>query len=437
MAGTWTSQNKIRPGSYINFSSVPRPSMTVGDRGIGTMAIPLDWGAEGELIDVYSTDMLDGASLAKVGVTAFDAGAKLLNLMLSGCYLAKIYRLNKGGEKATATLGGLTATAKYSGVFGNKITVAISEADGVCTVTTYVDGTAQDAQTATVVQELGNNAFVSFSGAGALAVNAGMPLAGGTNGTGAQYPEYLSIAKGARWQTMAYVQSETEPKTQFVAFAKMMRETEGKYVQVVIAGHDADYQGVINADCGVELADGAIITADEATAWVAGITAGASMTQSNGSVLFPGAVRILNNRTNSEIEEALLQGKFILSTNSRGQIKVEDDINSLHTFTPRFNRDWRYNQVVRVMDEIGTTITDTWEQSYQHKIQNDENGRLVFKGDMLGYFNDLQMRQAITGFVSGDLDIMRGEDLDSVVSSVSVQPIVAMSKLYLDVFVRG
>ena len=94
--GTFIAQNKIRPGAYLNFKSVGTPDAKVGARGIVTFATELDWGAEGKLIELYSSDMTSGDSLAKVGFTAFDKSSKLANLALSNAYLLKLYRLNKG-----------------------------------------------------------------------------------------------------------------------------------------------------------------------------------------------------------------------------------------------------------------------------------------------------------------------------------------------------
>ena len=37
--GTWIAQNKVRPGAYINFVSVPKAVGTLGERG--TVAIGL------------------------------------------------------------------------------------------------------------------------------------------------------------------------------------------------------------------------------------------------------------------------------------------------------------------------------------------------------------------------------------------------------------
>lgn len=438
--GRWLSQNKVRPGAYINFTAVARPTMTVGDRGIGTMAIPLSWGPEGELIDVYSTDMTDGSSLAKVGFTAFDAESKLLNLMLSNCYKALVYRLDSGGVQATITADNLTAKAKYPGTKGNLITIqVVDRGDGIFRVTTYVDGVSKDSQDASTVQELIANDFVEFSGFGALEVNAGAPLTGGTNGTintSTAYPAYLALARKARWQTMALTQDNDTFASQFATFADQMRDEEGKYVQVVVANYDAaDSIGVINSDCGA-IVDGVTITAEEATAWVAGITAGASIVQSNVAKTFSGATRILNERTNSEIIATLEKGMFILSTNQRGEIVVEDDINSLHTFTSELSEDMRLNQIIRVMDEIGTTATDTWEQSFKGKVQNNTTGRAVFKSTLLTYFNELQNLGAIDNFAGADdITVAAGTAKDAVRVDVNVQPIAAMSKLYMTVYV--
>ncbi|KAK9679518.1 Phage tail sheath protein beta-sandwich domain [Popillia japonica] len=244
---------------------IAQPSMTVGDRGIGTMAIPLSWGAEGELIEVLSTDLTTGASLATVGVTAFDDGAKLLNLMLSNCYKALVYRLNTGGVKATGTGGALTVTAKYAGTLGNAITVTITETDGVFTVVTWVSGASRDSQPVTTISELADNDFVAFSGSGDLTINAGITLAGGTDGSytaSTAYPVYLELASRANWQTMALTQDNDAYASQFVTFADTLRNSEGKYSQVVVANYDADNYGVIKVNQGL-VVDGVTLTAED------------------------------------------------------------------------------------------------------------------------------------------------------------------------------
>lgn len=52
--GTWQTQNKVLPGYYVNFSSVPRASATLSDRGYAAAPFELSWGPEGEVFPVTS-----------------------------------------------------------------------------------------------------------------------------------------------------------------------------------------------------------------------------------------------------------------------------------------------------------------------------------------------------------------------------------------------
>ncbi|HBF6506491.1 TPA: phage tail protein, partial [Clostridioides difficile] len=42
--GTFVTQNKVLPGSYINFVSATRATSSLSDRGIVAMPLELDWG---------------------------------------------------------------------------------------------------------------------------------------------------------------------------------------------------------------------------------------------------------------------------------------------------------------------------------------------------------------------------------------------------------
>ena len=48
--GIWTVQNKPLPGSYINFVSASRATLTFSDRGYSAVALPLSWGEEGKIL---------------------------------------------------------------------------------------------------------------------------------------------------------------------------------------------------------------------------------------------------------------------------------------------------------------------------------------------------------------------------------------------------
>ena len=50
--GTWSQQNKVLPGTYINVSSAAAASSALSDRGYVAMPIALDWGPEGEIFTI-------------------------------------------------------------------------------------------------------------------------------------------------------------------------------------------------------------------------------------------------------------------------------------------------------------------------------------------------------------------------------------------------
>ena len=50
--GTFTKQNKILPGSYINFVSTQSIGSNVGERGVVALGLELDWGKDNEVIEI-------------------------------------------------------------------------------------------------------------------------------------------------------------------------------------------------------------------------------------------------------------------------------------------------------------------------------------------------------------------------------------------------
>lgn len=439
--GIWLSQNKKRPGAYINFKAVPRSLMTVGDRGIVAMGLPLSWGAEGKLIEVLSSDLIDGTSRKLVGFTAFDAESKLLAGALNYCYKALVYRMDAGGTKATATVGNLTATAKYNGTFGNKINIAVVADDTLYDIITYVDGAVVDSQKVSVVGDIDGNDYVDFSGTGALTATSGTPLTGGTDGTvtdATAYPALFALLKMAKWQVYACFSSENTYKANAITFIKQMRDDEGRYVQGVISNYaTADYEGIINSVSSVVI-DDVTFSITDFVAIVAGMTAGADINESNTARVVDSATKIVNPMTDTQIKAGLSAGQFIISESSSGRIKVEQDINSLHTFTSEKPYDFSKNRVIRALDEIGTTTKITWEDSYMGKVDNNDNGRAIFKTDLMKYGAELQRLSAIQNFDGvADINVAKGEAIDAVVAEWNVQPVDAMEKLYLNVNLRG
>lgn len=87
MAGTWTSQNKVLPGAYLNFHTNAPLSITPGDRGI---VVILQEMSVGELGDTYTITALD-QSKYPTGITAEDK--LLVNEALKGASSVVVYNL--------------------------------------------------------------------------------------------------------------------------------------------------------------------------------------------------------------------------------------------------------------------------------------------------------------------------------------------------------
>lgn len=446
--GTWLSQNKVLPGAYINFEGVPKSGMTVGDRGIVALGLPLKWGEEGKFIEVLSMDLLDGTSKKLVGFTAFDepdASGKLLVAALSYCYKALVYRMNAGGEKASLTTGGLKVTARCSGTMGNKINIMVSKEDDseLYEVTTFFDGEKADSQKVSEIGELEDNAYVEFSKTedGEFEEDAGSPLVGGTDGEqndSKAYPEMLNQLKLAQFQTFACFSSENSVKQNVCRFIQQMRDGEGRYVQAVVADYDAaDHEGIVNNVCGAVI-NGEEYSKEDFVAIVAGMCAGANFNQSNTARVVTGATRIIGGLSDPEIEKGLGKGKFILSMSTSKNVIVTKDINSLHTFTKKKGYAFSKNRVIRTLDEIGTTTKQTWEDTYEGKVDNIGEGRGLFKADLVAYGNELQRLAGIQEFDgTRDISISQGDDLDSVVAEWAVKPVDSMEILYLTCKVSG
>lgn len=437
--GIFSSMNKIRPGAYINFALEKDSTLNIGERGITTMAMPLNWGSTGELIELTADEFVNGNTLQKIGLVNSDSEVLPLKLAFENCNKILVYNTSGTGTKASKTLtDGLVITAKYAGTFGNKIAILIKAADELFTVETYADGYFVDSQTVSGISDLVNNDFVDFSGTGTLAVTESTLLVGGTTGTEVSsttyLPLYFNLLKSKRFNTLAILTTTATDITSAIEFARNMIETEGKYIQVVVANAtNANYEGVINVVNGIVLTDNTQVPANIFTAWVAGASAGANLTESlTGKILY-NASSIINPLNNTAIETGLKNGKFILSLNQNGTVKVEKDINSLHIFTNEKSYLFSKNRVIRELYGIAVGIQDIWEMVYMGKVSNNENGRTLFRASIINYLTDLQNNGAIEDFNVDSVIVEKGADIDSVIASIAIKPVDSMEFLYMTI----
>ena len=434
--GTWLTQNKVRPGAYINFKSDGKTLGTMGDRGVVTLPLVVGFGPEKQVIQVEA-----GSDFQKIfGYSLYDEALLLLREALKRAKKVLVYRVNTG-TKATKTVDTMTFTAKYTGTRGNDLTVSIEEDidTEAFKVTTFILGKVVDEQVGKMITDLKNNDYITFSGTGALTEQAGIKLTGGENGTATtqDYADYFNAIQVHTFHAMALPVEDAQVKSAAISFIKRMREDEGKKCQLVLADYPvADYEGVISVKNGVVLAEGITLTKTQATPWVAGATAGAEVNQSNTYTKYEDAVDVDKRYTHSEIVEALLKGEWLF-VEKDGRAIVEQDINTFTGFTPHKAKEFRKNRVIRVMDAIGNDLNRIFKEYYLGKVDNNDEGRNLFKAECIKYMETLQNINALQNFdASTDIQIQAGDEIDAVVVEVWVQPVYALEKLYMTVTVR-
>lgn len=436
-AGTWTTQNKERAGVYINTVSEAKPIGAVGERGIASLPLFLSWGEPKKIITIEAGE--DTFDTLGYGITTTQM--LLVREALKRAKTLLVYRVNTG-TKAAVTSGNLTATAKWGGVRGNNITIVIQtniDDNAKFDVKTLVSGSVYDTQTVANIAGLVANDWVVWSGTGTLATTAGAPLVGGADGTttNQDYVDYLAAVEILDFNTIGLPSTDNTLKSTFVAFAKRLRDDEGKKIQVVLENYPtADYEGVIGVKNGVILSDGTTLTAAQATAWTAGATAGAQINQSLTFTAYDDAVDVATRYTNAQIIAALQAGEFLFTANN-GRAIVEKDINTYTSFVPAKNRAFSKNRVLRVLDGINNDFNRIFSEFYLGKVDNNPEGQNLLKAEIIKYLETLQNISAIQNFDSQtDVFVQQGTETDSVYIEVYVQPVDAIEKIYMKVVVR-
>jgi len=439
--GTFTVQNKILPGAYINFVSAGRAAQ-LGSRGVVALPLELNWGPENKVFAVTAEDF-NRTAIDVFGYDPTDPSLLLVREALKRAKTLLAYRVNSGGQKASATVGGMAVTAKWGGTRGNDLKVAIlTNADDATKVdvVTYLGTMEVDRQTVPADSgsaNLKDNNFVTFGEAETLTPTSATALTGGSNGTvdGTAYSNFLNAIEVEAFNVIGYPGTDETIKALIAAFVKRLRYDNGVKIVGVLYQYDGDDIGLINVKNGVILADGTTITGDKAVAWVAGASAGAEVNESLTNVAYDGAVDVDIKYTKSQYEAAIQNGEFAFYADN-GKARVLTDINSLVTFGDGVSEDWTSNRVVRVMDGWANDVARIFGERYIGTVTNSDTGRELFKADLVSLAMQYQAIDAISNFESADIVIQQGNGKRDVVVNCALQPNDSMEKLYMTVTVN-
>lgn len=343
MGGTWTSQNKILPGAYINFLTNAPLSITPGDRGIVVILQEMSTGSQDDMYTITATD----ASEWPAAATAADKF--LAGEALKGAKTVIVYNLGTAAHDATDLA---TALAALKTVDFNVLCYPYAVAADHATIQTWVEA---------------------------------------------------------------------------------MRNDEGVKIQAVLPDYVADSEAIINVTQAVELSDGTALTNAQATAWVAGATAGAAVYQSNTGKKYIGAIDVVPRMTKTEMEAAITAGEFIFKVDSAQNVTAVYDINSLTTTTVEKGAQFKKNRIIRTIDGINNDIVEIFESGYVGKINNNADGRSLLRATLVEYFNELQRLAAIQNFTADDVTVSAGTASDAVLIECYIQPVDSVEKMYITV----
>lgn len=376
---------KVRPGTYINFESTKTHTVGAGERG--TVVMPLighDYGPAGEFIKV--SNAAPDVAFSKLGYSVFDDNDSMLLIReaLKNASTVIVY-IPKAGTKATGTGGGLTATAKYGGARGNSLafSVVANPVDGY-DITVSLAGTAvsvyegvADIDAAIAI----NDEWLDFEAAtdeAVLTAVAGVSLTTGANGTtqNADITAFLDAVEGVNFNVLCFPSTESTLKAAAKSKIQYLREGVGKTVIGVVADYAADYEGIINVTNSVKVG-GKTLSNAQATAWVAGATAGATYVESLTYRGYDGAEAIVGAKTHEQAVAAIQNGEFFFSYSEEGKVVVEYDINTLVTIPADKDATYRKNRVIRVFD----TFADNVQVNFPpNKYSNDDEGWDIMEG---------------------------------------------------------
>ena len=433
--GTFTSQNKVLPGAYINVISKAQPTALLGERGVVALPMALSWGSAGEVITV-TAEAFHRDSDSVVGYTFMADEVKNLREVFKNAKKVHIYNLADGEGSTTATLSGdtLIATAKKAGSRGNSLKMVVKaniDNEATVDVSVYLDGSCVFEQKSISSSDKinANDFFTAASGVTAAtllsAVGAGKSFSGGADGavTTQSYQNALNAFERYNYNVLVCPDSETVGDL-YVEFTKRMRDEVGKKFQTVVVNKDANYEGIVNL----------IPAQKDAIYWAAGALAGCAINKSCTNKKYDGEYQLPCRETQHELEKCIAEGKFTFHM-VEDEVRVLTDINSLVEYTPEKGEVFSKNQVVRVADQCANDSAKIFNDEFNGKIQNDKSGRVSFWNRIVSHRRELQSMRAIDAYSSEELTVEQGNSRDSVVVNEVIVPIVAMEKLYMTIII--
>ncbi len=422
--GIFVTQNKVLPGTYMNFASAARASAIIGGRGKAAIAIPLSWGNDDSIFEV-TADEFRTDCLQYFGVDYDSEEAKGLRDLFRNIKTLYCYKLMKNGTKASNSM----ASAKWKGEKGNQISTEIltGTAAGTFDVNIFFGNTMVYSANVRSVEELKttDNGFVTWD-LETLAESERQEMAGGSDGeeiTAAEHSAFLDLSESYVFNAVGCLSADKAVQELYIQEVKDMRDNAGIKYQVVVFNNAADHEAVVS-----------VKNCMDAVWWTLGVTAGCPVNQSNTNKIYDGEFDIPVNYTQAQLETAIRTGEFVFHKVGK-DIRVLTDINTLVTTTADKGEDFKANQTIRVIDQIAMDIASIFNTKYIGQIPNNDSGRVSLWNDIVRHHKQLEEIGAIENFKPENVVVNEGKDKQAVSVSDTVTVTNAMEQLYMQVIV--
>lgn len=89
--------------------------------------------------------------------------------------------------------------------------------------------------------------------------------------------------------------------------------------------------------------------------------------------------------------------------------------------------------MVRLCSTIANDIYAQFSENFIGVVNNNAAGQARFKSAIVGYLQQIQANQGIQNFEADDVTVAQGNDIDSIVVTVAIQPVDSVEKIYMTV----
>lgn len=249
----------------------------------------------------------------------------------------------------------------------------------------------------------------------------------------------LTALEAYEFNVIVTASTEASDVTAVVTRVKNWRDNLGKKCQAVVYNHavegDLNTIATINVASKVIVESGSAYTESGLVYWVAGAMAGCAVNKSCTNMLYDGELTIDVAYSQSELQSMLDAGKIVFHL-VYGDVRMLEDVNSLVTPDSDQNYDFKYNQTIRVIDQIANDIAYLFNTKYLGRIQNNASGRISLWNDIVSHHKQLETMGAIEGFASEHVVVQPGDSIRSVVVQDTITIVGTMSQLFMTVVIE-